>query len=127
MATEIITQEELHDLELQAPEYAFVERGADEETISPIKLQIAKIQNTASTFSLYDVYKLIGSLDRLIDEKEAEIAKHKQNKELFLAEIALIEKALGVSEMEKQYQAEVTAEVAVAEALKANDKDTETN
>lgn len=115
-----ITAEEIHDLELQAPEYKFIAPDADAQPVSPIKRPIAKIQETASTFTLYDVYKMIGQLDRVIAEKEAEIVKHKQHKELFEAELALVEKSLGVKEMEKQYQVECLAETAVAEAMKGD-------
>lgn len=118
-----ITGEELHQMELEAPVYQFVAPEPDAPKVSPIKRQIAKIQETATTFTLYDVYRTIGQLDKLIEGKKAEIEAHEKNKELFLAELALIEKSLHVSDAEKQYQVEIAAEIAVAEALKPKQND----
>ena len=114
----MITAESLQELALQEPSYEFVEPEADAPKVSPIKQQIAKIQETASTFTLYDVYKALGQIDKAIDDKRAEIEGHLKTKALFEAELALIEKALGVSDLERQYQVEVAAEIAAAEALK---------
>lgn len=108
----------MKEMELQTPDYEFVEPEQDAQPVSPIKRQIAKIQNTATTFSLYEVYQTLGQLDKLIADKEAEIAKHREHKALFEAELALIEASLGVSDLEQQFQNELAAEAAVAEALK---------
>jgi hypothetical protein len=117
----MITAEQMHDLELQAPKYEFVQPEPDAQEVSPIKRQIAKIQETASTFTLYDVYRTIGQLDKRIEDKQAEIKADEDMKKLFEAELALIEKSLKVSDLERQYQVEVAAEIAVAEALKTNE------
>ncbi len=113
----MITADQIHGMELKAPAYEFVEPEKDAPKVSPIKQQIAKIQETATTFTLYDVYRTIGQLDKIIEDKEAEIVAHKNTKSLFEAELVLIEKALGVSDLEKQYQNEVAAEIAVEEVL----------
>ena len=63
------------------------------------------------------MYKAISYIDRVIEEKTKEIELQQKNKELFLAEIELIEKALGITDMEKQFQTEVAVEETVATAL----------
>lgn len=113
----------MKEMELQAPKYEFVEPEPDAPKVSPIKQSIAKIQETAQTFTMYDVYRTIGQLDKRISDKKAEIEADEKLKELFEAEIALIEKSLGVSDLEKQYQVEVAVENAFAEASKENGKD----
>lgn len=118
----MITAEQIKELELQTPKYEFVQPEEGGQEVSPIKRNIAKIQETAQTFTLYDVYKIIGQLDKQIEDKEAEIGSIKDTKALFEAELVLIEKALKVTDLETQYQNEVAAEVAVAEALKAKDE-----
>lgn len=114
----MITKKELDDMAIQVPTYEFVEQEADAPVVSPVKRIIAKMQETATTFSLYEVYQALAHIDKMIEGAKAEIAAHGKRKELFLAELAIVERDLGVSDMEKQYQAEVIAEIAVAEALK---------
>jgi hypothetical protein len=109
----MITAEQMKEMELQVPKYEFVEPEADAPAVSPIKRQIAKIQETASTFTLYDVYRTIGQLDKLIADKQVEIKGHEDMKELFEAELALIENQLKVTDLENQYKNEVLAEVAI--------------
>lgn len=123
----MITAEQMHEMELKAPKYEFVEPEADAPKVSPIKQQIAKIQETAQTFTLYDVYRTIGQLDKRIADKKAEIEADEKLKALFEAEIKLIEEALGVTDLEKQYQVEVAVEKAVGETLASNEKDSSGN
>lgn len=126
----MITAAQMKEMELEIPSYEFVEPEVDAPAVSPIKRQIAKIQETAQTFTFYDVYRVIGQLDKTIADKKTEIEAHEKNKALFEAELVLIEKGLGVSlkDLEAQYQSEVAAEVAVTEALKAkNETNSETN
>ena len=114
----MINKDELHQMELQVPDYEFVEPEPDAQPVSPIRRQIAKIQQTASLFNMYDVYKAIGGIEKIIEGKKAEIEAHEKQKELFLAEIALIEKALGVNDLERQFHVDVATEIAVEEAMK---------
>lgn len=114
----MITVKEMKDLELQVPKYEFVEPEEGAQEVSPVKRQIAKIQETASTFTLYDVYRSMGMLEKRIKDREAENEADRKMLKLFKAELTLIEKALGVSKMEKQFQNELAAEAAVAQAAK---------
>lgn len=111
----MITAKEMKAMELQEPKYEFVEPEPDAPAISPIKQPIAKIQETASTFTLYDVFRSIGFIEKRIEDRNAENKKDREMLKLFRAEIALIEKALGVSKLEKQYQNECAAEAAIAQ------------
>ena len=122
----MITAEQMKEMELRTPKYEFVEPDAEAPKVSPIKQPIAKIQETAQTFTLYDVYRTIGQLDKRITDKQAEIEADEKLKKLFEAEIELIEKALGVSDLERQYHVEVAVEHALL-TPKPNEEDSAGN
>lgn len=109
----MITREELKELELAAPRYEFVEAGeGNEETLPPVKRQIAKIQEAALTFTPYEVFQHIAMLKKQIQGHKDSITGLETKLELYEAELELIEKSLGVSELNRQFQAEEAKTVA---------------
>lgn len=94
------------------PQYVFVE-SSEGEDLPPVKRQIAKTMEITEHFRLYDVYAHLGALDKRIDEFQENIKALTEQKKNFLDELDIIEKALGISEMESEYN-RVKAEEATA-------------
>lgn len=65
----MITDEKLKEIEKNVPIYEFVE--TEEELV--VKKPIAKIRETAETFTLYDVMKYLEKMTKGIADKEAEL------------------------------------------------------
>lgn len=100
------------------PTYVFVE--TEGEDLPPIKRQIAKTMEITENFRLYDVYAHLGALDKKIKEFEENIGALTAQKKNFLDELEVIEKALGISEMESEYN-KVKAEEATTLNTQGNE------
>ena len=113
---------DIDTLNSQIPKYEYVEIEGETE-VALIKRTIAKLQETATTFNLYDVYTAISHIDKRNADLQVEIDINNKNKALFEAEIELIEKALGIDNPLQMYADAKIAEktpVAPVEALPAD-------
>lgn len=112
-----ITRDELKEIELTVPEYFWIE---DEESgkLSPIKRPMAKIQKAHAEFTPYQAYQVIGKLESAINKRNEENAADQNKIDLFKAELAIIEKELGIPKLEEQFKNECLAESALAETTK---------
>ena len=104
----------------QIPTYKFSEDN--KENLSPLRQKIEKTMEITETFNLYDVYKYVGSIDKHISDKLAEVKSLKKQKQAFLDEIELVEKTLGVSDLEKMYQEEQAKDAQVKSILEESDE-----
>lgn len=110
----MITDEKLKEIEKNVPTYEFVE--TEEEII--VKKPIAKIRETAETFTLYDVMKYLEKMTKGIADKEAELEWLRKMREKYLEEVKLIEEALGIENAEGDYIKLIASEL----TAKVNDK-----
>lgn len=107
-----ITREALKEIDLSIPEYYWVE---DEKTngLSPIKRPMAKVQKAHAEFTPYQAYQMIGKLEGMINKRNEENEADQNKIDLFKAELAIIEKQLGIPKLEEQFKNEQLAEAAL--------------
>lgn len=116
----MITNEKLKEIEKNVPTYQFVET---EEPTPNIRKPIAKIRETAETFTLYDVMKYLEKMTKAIADKEAELEGMRKLKAKYEEEIRVIEESLGTKDTQEEYMKEFAREL----TEKANDKNKESN
>ncbi len=98
--------------DLIVPKYKLAEKE-EEKDFSPVKKTIFKTMEVTENFTLYSVLEYIAKLDKAIADKEAEAGGLKNMKEAYLKELEVIEKQLGMSNLEDEYR-KVAAEAAAA-------------
>jgi hypothetical protein len=109
-----VTREELHEVTLQKPTYKWIAQEEDAQDVSPIKRPIAKLQEAHAEFTVYQAYQAIGQLEDGIRKRDEQSTADRATIELYRAELDLIQSALGIDDLEKQYQNEKLAEIAVS-------------
>ncbi len=116
-----VTREELRQVELTPPEYFWIE---DEEAqkLSPIKRPMAKVQKAHAEFTPYQAYQMIGKLEGFIAKRNEENEADQNKIDLFKAELAIIEKQLGIPKLEEQFKNECLAEAALNPTKNADNK-----
>lgn len=74
-----------------------------EKELSPMKKTIFKTMEVTETFTAYDVLKYVASMDKAIADKEGELKGLRDMREAYMKELKLIEKKLGLKNLEKEY------------------------
>lgn len=102
------------------PVFTFDPKLDETEETPPIRRQIGKTMSITENFTLYDVFKYVGQVDKKIKEFRDGIEALEAQRKNYMDEVALIEQQLGVSDLEAQYQ-KVKAEEAVAKEIESRD------
>lgn len=87
------------------PTYKFKE--VEGEVITPIKRTIQKTMEVTEEFNIFDALQYRAKLLKAISDKEAEIEGLNTMVKAYDEEISLIEEALGVQDLEVEYQKEI--------------------
>lgn len=87
------------------PTYKFKE--VEGETLTPIKRTIQKTMEVTEEFNVFDALQYRAKLVKAIADKQAEIDGLNTMVKAYDEEIAIIEEALGVQNLEAEYQKEI--------------------
>jgi hypothetical protein len=101
------------------PKYAFGEY-ADMELIpgEPLKKKVTKTMEITETFTIFDVMQYIAKLKKGIEDKDAEKQGLVNMLEAYEKELALIEKNLGVMDLQKKWEKEQAETLSAEEIVK---------
>lgn len=89
------------------PTYKFKE--VEGEVLTPIKRTIQKTMEVTEEFNVFEALQYRAKLIKAIADKNAEIEGLESMVKAYDEEIALIEEALGVQDLEVEYQKEIAA------------------
>lgn len=116
------------DKNLAVPTYVWAnEEGEDE--LTPVKRKIAKTMEVTETFNYYDALKYVMQLEKAKEDKLAEIEGLDSMIKAYRDEIEIVEKALNVTEIEKEWNLELHRKLKEEEVNKlvSEGKEEETN
>lgn len=94
------------------PTYEFVVPKEGETIVSPIRRNIAKTMPVTENFTIYDTMVYMAKMEKAIQDKYAEIEGLKNMKEAYAKELALVQDSLDIEDLEAQFAAEMTAQIA---------------
>lgn len=89
------------------PVYKF---AGEDESITPAERTISKTMEVTETFKMMDVLTYLAKMDKAISDKETELEGLKAMKKAYEDEIMIIEKQLGVMEMDDKFKKQVAIE-----------------
>jgi len=89
------------------PTYKFKE--VEGEVLTPIKRTIQKTMEVTEEFNIFDALQYRAKLLKAIADKNAEIDGLQSMVKAYDEEIAIIEEALGVQDLEVEYQKEIAS------------------
>lgn len=89
------------------PTYKFKE--VEGEVVTPIKRTIQKTMEVTEEFNIFDALQYRAKLLKAIADKNAEIDGLQSMVKAYDEEIAIIEEALGVQDLEVEYQKEIAS------------------
>lgn len=87
------------------PTYKFKE--VEGEVVAPIKRTIQKTMEVTEEFNIFEALQYRAKLLKAITDKQAEIEGLESMVKAYDEEIAIIEEALGVQDLEVEYQKEI--------------------
>lgn len=99
------------------PKYEYVIEDGIED-ITPIKRKIAKTMEITETFTYYDALAYCMKMEKAVEDKKAEIEGLESMIKAYRDEIEIIEKELGVTEMEREWNIELQKKLQAEEASK---------
>lgn len=99
------------------PKYEYVIEDGIED-ITPIKRKIAKTMEITETFTYYDALAYCMKMEKAVEDKKAEIEGLESMIKAYRDEIEIIEKELGVTEMEREWNIELQKKLQEEEANK---------
>ena len=89
------------------PVYKF---ASEDESITPAERTISKTMEVTETFKMMDVLTYLAKMDKAISDKETELEGLKAMKKAYEDEVMVIEKQLGVMEMDDKFKKQVAIE-----------------
>ena len=99
-------KKKVEDVAVTVPVYTFADAGKDENgnDIAPINRKINKTMEITESFTAFDVLKYMANMDKSIADKQAEIDGLIAMKEAYIKEMEVVEKQIGVTKMQDEYQ-----------------------
>lgn len=116
------------DSKLAVPTYVWADEEGEAD-LTPVKRKIAKTMEVTETFNYYDALKYVMQLEKAKTDKEAEIEGLNSMIKAYRDEIEIVEKALNVTKVEKEWNLELHRKLKEEEVNKlvADGKEEETN
>lgn len=97
-----------------------------ERGLPPVKRTVFKTMEITETFTVYSVFQHLARMEKAIQDKQAEIDGLESMKKAYMYEVAIIEKQLGISDMEDEF-ARLKVEEVAAQSGEAETKVEEVN
>lgn len=114
---------------MKEPKYEFaIEEGI--ENITPVRRKINKTMEITESFNYYDALAYCMKMEKAVKDKEAEIEGLNAMIEAYRKELVIIERELGIEELEKQYNLELHEKLkaeAVAKVAEEMSEDVKTD
>jgi hypothetical protein len=111
-------EKKIKHLDIVVPKYAFAPITEEEKNLPPVQRKVFKTMEVTESFTVYDVFKHLAKMDRAIADKEAEIASLEEMKKSYMEEMIIIEKQLGIEDLEQEFRFIRAAEAEAEEKAK---------
>ncbi len=110
-------------IDIVVPKYKFAPLTEEEKKLPPVQRQVFKTMEITESFTVYSVFQHLAKMDKAIEDKQKEIEGLISMKENYMNEMAVIEKQLGITDLENEFNMIRLKEIQEEEKKKLEVKD----